>query len=123
MAPPPLVGTLNGMRQITFIIDKVHDQLLEKLSRIDQETLSIDQILRSYCGVTKEDTNGIVSLLQKQGILDTNKEFNIENLISTDFSISDMYRDKVENFLKSLDSVEFNDLSEIMKSISDMITE
>ncbi|CAM4768573.1 unnamed protein product [Rotaria magnacalcarata] len=123
MAPPPLVGTLNGMRQITFIIDKVHDQLLEKLSRIDQETLSIDQILRSYCGVTKEDTNGIVSLLQKQGILDTNKEFNIENLISTDFSISDMYRDKVENFLKSLDSVEFNDLSEIMKSISDKITE
>ncbi|CAF5056502.1 unnamed protein product, partial [Rotaria magnacalcarata] len=34
-----------------------------------------------------------------------------------------MYRDKVVNFLKSLASVEFNDLSEIMKSISDMITE
>ncbi|CAF1601385.1 unnamed protein product [Rotaria magnacalcarata] len=118
-----IVGTLHGMYQITFIIDKVHDQLLEKLSQVDQETLSIDQILRSYCGVTKEDTYRIVSLLQKQGILDTNEEFNIENLISTDFSILDMYRDKVVNFLKSLASVEFNDLSEIMKSISDMITE
>ncbi|CAF1195636.1 unnamed protein product [Rotaria magnacalcarata] len=118
-----IVGTLHGMYQITFIIDKVHDQLLEKLSQVDQETLSIDQILRSYCGVTKEDTYRIVSLLQKQGILDTNEEFNVENLISTDFSILDMYRDKVVNFLKSLASVEFNDLSEIMKSISDMITE
>ncbi|CAF2079439.1 unnamed protein product, partial [Rotaria magnacalcarata] len=34
-----------------------------------------------------------------------------------------MYRDKVINFLQSLSNVEFNDLSEIMKSISDMITE
>ncbi|CAF4453722.1 unnamed protein product, partial [Rotaria socialis] len=118
-----IVGTLHGMYQITFIIDKVHDQLLEKLSQIDQDTLSIDQILRRYCGVTKEDTYGIVNLLEKQGILDTNKEFNIENLIPTDLSISDMYRDEVVNFLKSLDSVEFNDLSELMKSISDLITE
>ncbi|CAF4381932.1 unnamed protein product, partial [Rotaria magnacalcarata] len=34
-----IVGTLHGMYQITFIIDKVHDQLLEKLSQVDQETL------------------------------------------------------------------------------------
>jgi hypothetical protein len=40
-----ILGTLNGMNQIAFIIDNVHDQLVKKLSQIDKETLQIAKLI------------------------------------------------------------------------------
>ncbi len=36
-----IIGTLNGLHQIVLIIDNIHDQLVKKLSKIDEETLQI----------------------------------------------------------------------------------
>lgn len=51
-----ILGTLNGLCQITFIIDNIHDQLVKKLSQIDKETLSMPQLLHQHCQIDQKDT-------------------------------------------------------------------
>ncbi|CAF4463410.1 unnamed protein product, partial [Rotaria sp. Silwood2] len=122
-----ILGTLNGMHEITFIIERVRDKLLEKLSEIDQETLSIDHILNHYCGVQKKHISEVVCLLERHGILDAKKVFDDEHfsekLRHTSINEFPMYKEKVVTFLNLLHNVEFDDLSKLMKSVSDMITE
>lgn len=55
-----VIGTLNGLYQITFIIDNIHDQLVKKLSQIDKEMLSMPQLLHQYCKINQKDSREIV---------------------------------------------------------------
>ncbi|CAF0875274.1 unnamed protein product [Didymodactylos carnosus] len=132
-----IVGTLNSMYQVNIIIENIRDQLVMKLSQIDRETLSMEQLLHSHCLVNKEDAKEIRILLQTQGIIDElgildenemldNQVFS-EKLSHCDFNKFNKYKEKIVDFLKSLHadmlSIEFNEFSEIMKLVSDMITE
>ncbi|EAS05901.2 helicase carboxy-terminal domain protein (macronuclear) [Tetrahymena thermophila SB210] len=71
-----ILGTLNGMHQIVFIIDNVHDQLVKKLSQIDKETLQIAQLIHKYCQIEQKDAREIVDILKKEGIIQIEEEQN-----------------------------------------------
>ncbi|CAF4986969.1 unnamed protein product [Rotaria sp. Silwood1] len=126
-----ILGTLNGTYQITVIIDNVHKQLLEKLSQIDQEMLSMENILHRYCAVEKKYINPIMNIFQKQGISGLGAELDDPNFATkiehADFTRFKKYENKVIGFLTSLhrnmSKVEFYEFSQIMKLVSDIITE
>lgn len=75
-----IVGTLNGLDQIVFIIEKVHDQLLKKLLQIDKETLSIAQLLHNYCQIEPNAASEIVKLLKKEDIILIDQGHEIKEL-------------------------------------------
>ena len=132
-----VAATVNSINQINTVIENVHDQLIKKLSQIDEETFSMCRILHRHCEVKTVDTKKIVTLLQEQGIIDqigiTDENINLseeaflEKLNRINFNEFNQYQKKVIDFLKllhtNISTIEFNDLSEIMKLVSDMITE
>jgi hypothetical protein len=187
-----ILGTLNGMHQITFIVDNVHDQLAKKLSQIDKETLSMPQLLHQHCQIEQKDAREIVEILRKEDIIqleennnttsldhalhhlsnvtlkelnpltfhheyvnplafDTRKEFKTginqlskeqynpivseyryhkipkTTIEKVDLFNHNRHRSKVVDFCASLNkntlSVQIDDLSQIMKSVSDVITD
>lgn len=126
-----ILGTLNGMSQITSIIDTVHEQLFAKLSQINQETLSMVNMLHRYCQVEREDAYRIMSILQKQSAQDVDTELNyvdfLNKIAETDLNELNQYKDKILTFLTSLDrcmsNIESQDFSETLKFIADAITE
>jgi len=124
-----ILGTLNGLQQITFIIDNFYNQLVKKLSSIDQETSFMAQLLHLHCDIDLSDAKGIVSMLQAQGVIDEN-----EDLVFTDHKIEINCGDKYSHY--KLQIVEFlnwlgeeisngsvDDFSMIIKSVSDVITD
>jgi hypothetical protein len=169
-----ILGTLNGMHQIVFIIDNVHDQLVKKLSQIDKETLQIAQLLHKYCQIEQKDAREIVEILKKEDIIQIEEGYNTTSLDQAwhlvsnvtlkelnsltfyheyinpltfetnteeyrsykmpktsldkvNFGNHNQHKSKILNFCKSLHegtlSVQISDLSQIMKSVSDVITE
>ena len=118
------------MHEIDTIIQHIRDQLIEKLSQMDR-------MLCRHCQINEEDAKTIIILLQTQGIIDEigiiYEDEQIENTVffeklsRCDFNEFNNYKKNIVDFLKSLCvnmfSVEFNDLSEIMKLVSDMVTE
>ncbi|CAF2645365.1 unnamed protein product [Rotaria sp. Silwood2] len=124
-------ATLNAMRELIFIMKKVHDQLLNKLTEIDRETLPMRQIFCSYCGVSDDDSKEIVKIFETQDIVELNNELvnqdfpsKLEKIRIHGFS---NYEDKILNFLKLLHKdmhgLEMNNFNEIMKLVSDRITD
>ena len=71
-----ILGTLNGMQQITFIVDNVHYQLAKKLSQIDKETLSMPQLLHQHCKIDQKDAKEIVEILKKEDIIQIEENYN-----------------------------------------------
>ncbi|CAF3169263.1 unnamed protein product [Rotaria sp. Silwood2] len=126
-----IFGTLNGMYEITLIIQNVHNKLLKKLSDMDRDTLSMHQVLNHYCTISKEDTKEIVSLLEDQDIVEFNSELEDKNfrnkLDKVDFKHFDIHKETVVKFFTSLQenisNVVIDDFNEIMKLVSDTITE
>ncbi|CAF3951395.1 unnamed protein product, partial [Rotaria sordida] len=126
-----ILGTLNGIYQITVIIDNAHKQLFEKLSQIDQDILSMENILHRYCEVEKKYINPMMNIFQKQRISGLGAELDDPNFATkiehADFTRFEQYENKVIGFLTSLhrnmSKVEFNEFSQIMKLVSDIITE
>ncbi|CAF3809598.1 unnamed protein product [Rotaria sordida] len=126
-----ILGTLNGMYEITFIIQNVHDKLLKKLTDIDRDTLSMYQVLNHYCTISKEDTKEILSLLDNEGIKEFNDELenkNFPNKLNTvDFKQFNIHKETIVKFFTSLHenilNVVIDDFNEIMKLVSDAITE
>jgi len=130
-----IAGTLNGIHQIGTMVEKIYHKILTKLKQMDKETLSIPRLLQKYCGVTKDDTEEVVSLLHDRGIVDADNAIRAEifSSIHSHDSISfgkySKYKSQILKFFKSLydgmaiaPSENFY-LSKIMKSVSDMITE
>ena len=77
-----MIGTLNGMNQIIFIVDNVYDQLVKKLSQIDKETLSMPQLLHQHCQIEQKDAREIVEMLRKEDIIqleESNSTTSLDN--------------------------------------------
>lgn len=64
-----ILGSLNGLYQLTCIIDKVINQLVKKLSQIDKETLQIAQLLHKYCKIEQRYAREIVNILKEEDII------------------------------------------------------
>ena len=64
-----ILGTLNGLYQITFIIDSIHDQLNKKLTQLDQESFNFTQLLHQNCQIEKKDARNIVNMLRDNDII------------------------------------------------------
>ncbi|CAF3887940.1 unnamed protein product [Rotaria sordida] len=132
-----VIGTLNRMQKINVIIENVHDQLMRKLSRIDEETLLIEHISSRHCSINKEYIKDIIALLRNQGIIDKlgtideNEESHnrdlLEELNCCDFNQFNRYKEEIiavfEELHTNMLNVEVNELSETIKLISDSITE
>ncbi|CAF4874808.1 unnamed protein product, partial [Rotaria sp. Silwood1] len=124
-----ILCNLRQFREIIFIVDRVYNQLLKKLSNIDQETLTMRHILQRYCEVDGNDITNIINILQEQNIINQNEEFNEQNfseeIIRTHLNQFNESKEKIVNVLKFLYSniSNIDNLNEIMKLVSDIITE
>ncbi|CAF4991330.1 unnamed protein product [Rotaria sp. Silwood1] len=124
-----ILCNLRQFREIIFIVDRVYNQLLKKLSNIDQETLTMRHILQRYCEVDGNDVTNIINILQEQNIINQNEEFNEENfseeIIRTHLNQFNVSKEKIVNVFKFLYSniSNIDNLNEIMKLVSDIITE
>ena len=141
-----ILGILNGMYQIKYIIDGVHNQLLKKLVQIDKETLSIPQLLHQYCQINQKDTTEILKMLK----IDENGVTLLDNILShisnaalnelnpsnfqtkfinplTNLLHHNPHKKKVIDFCTSLNkytsSAKMNDFSNTIKLVSDLITD
>ncbi|CAF1257950.1 unnamed protein product [Rotaria sp. Silwood1] len=124
-----ILCNLRQFREIIFIVDRVYNQLLKKLSNIDQETLTMRHILQRYCEVDGNDITNIINILQEQNIINQNEEFNEQNfseeIIRTHLNQFNVSKEKIVNVFKFLYSniSNIDNLNEIMKLVSDIITE
>ncbi|KAL4473568.1 hypothetical protein ABPG74_022432 [Tetrahymena malaccensis] len=142
-----LLGTLKGLHEVTTIIDNVHDILVKKLSQLDEETLQIAQLLKNYCQLELNEAREIVAILKENNIIKiekqsqigfyleqinpqifkNNKEQKYMILAQVDFKNLNQHKKQVINFCellhKTAQSIQISDLSQIIKSVSDKITE
>jgi preprotein translocase subunit SecA len=156
-----ILGTLNGIHQITYIIDNVYEQMVKKLSQIDRETLSMHQILSQHCKIDQKEACEIVKVFKEEKIIENEflnplafekeKEFKLsginqlfkketqDSMISKleyheapkyhidKTSLQSRHKSGVIKLCKSLhdniSSMQTEDLSQIMKSVSDVITD
>ncbi|CAF1350448.1 unnamed protein product, partial [Rotaria sordida] len=132
--------TFKSANEISSVLKakvNVHDQLMRKLSRIDEETLLIEHISSRHCSINKEYIKDIIALLRNQGIIDKlgtideNEESHnrdlLEELNCCDFNQFNRYKEEIiavfEELHTNMLNVEVNELSETIKLISDSITE
>ncbi|CAF4173221.1 unnamed protein product [Rotaria sp. Silwood2] len=130
-----IIAILSSKHEIDIIIKDISNKLDVKLSQINRDTLSWEQILVRHCSINKEDINGIISLLAEQNIIEKsnviyenfyNPDF-LDKLNRCNFKEYNRYKAKFLDFFKTLHkhmlSVNIDDLSEKMKRISDLITD
>ncbi|CAF3845426.1 unnamed protein product [Rotaria sp. Silwood1] len=126
-----IIGILNGMHEIISLIDNIYNQLLEELRQIDHDYLSMHRILHDYCEIAEQNTTGIVTIFSKNGIQEINDaladkcfQSKLKNISFNEF---ETVKPRVVEFLTSLNKkmldLQIDDFSEIMKSVSDVVTE
>lgn len=63
-----IVGTLQGLYAVQAIIGNVHEEVIKKLTLIDQDTLTMNLLLERHVGVEKEEARDISQELVSQQI-------------------------------------------------------
>lgn len=71
-----ILDTLKGMHEIVYIIDKLHEELLEKIEQRNKEVFSLVSLLSRFCDMTKEEAEGITNILKKATIIDSIEGLN-----------------------------------------------
>lgn len=129
-----IAATIKGITEISCIVDNVMNHFCRKLSQINNEMLSMYQLLARYCNVQNEKAKEIVSTLQKYKIL---KDSNADAIDHTNLKAKglkeDLNRidpkasDKVIAFCNLLyektQSSMSKDVGKLIKDISDSITD
>lgn len=64
-----IISTLNGLHEITFIIDSVYDQLVKKLSKFDEENLQIAQLFNHYLQIDMHEAQEIADILKTENFV------------------------------------------------------
>ncbi|CAF3170226.1 unnamed protein product [Rotaria sp. Silwood2] len=126
-----IIGILNGMHEIISLIDNIYNRLLEELTQIDQDYLSMHRILHDYCEIVEQNTTGIVTIFNKNDIQEINYALSdkcfLSKLKNISFNEFETDKPRVVEFLTSLNKkmidLQIDDFSEIMKSVSDVVIE
>ncbi len=115
---------LNSLNELVFVIERVHGQLFDTLSKIDQEMLSIAHLLQQDCFLNKEDAMAITQLLKDQHILDQDENMDVRKLPWANFGRFEAHKARVVSFFQELQqSMEVVDTAPISMTITDMITD
>lgn len=132
-----IAGILNGIATISTMIDNVHDQLLHKLSLKNKEEFQMTQLLAKYCHLDQNTAKQMSEILKQHNVICTETQENETlNLQAFEGPHAVIYQINlrcdpndqlvVMEFLKTLynhmDSMKMDQLSQIIKSVSDMIT-
>ena len=128
-----IAGTLHGLYALQAIIDNVHEQLIIKLTSIDQDSLTTNLLLEQHLKEDKENARLLSSKLASEGIditsiakLDENSKYELKAKLNVYKQTNEKVGSFLLRFLDELVAVEetyFNTLSMIIKSVSDRITE
>ena len=137
-----VAGTLNGLKQTVTITDTIVKELTKKLSLIDRNTMTITLVLHTQLKISKNNSGTIVNKLKKHGIFNEHDNFPEENIDKNKFKRcrdymlkecedndesmkNDTYKsiDFVERFHEEFIKIEMDSFSEIMKVVSDKISE
>lgn len=133
-----IIGTLHGLYALQAIIDNVYDELVKKLSQIDEDVLTTNLILESHVKMEKKKAALLAFDLKSRGI-DVNSIVDIRLDDDYEFSrkseelkakLKKLEEEKVADFLAryldefvALDKTFSSSMSTIVKSVSDRITE
>ena len=151
-----ILGTLRGMHEITFIIEKLHEKMLEKLSELDKQVFSFRKLLKineaeyelliknkviivndqkkkenvfkdalhHVENVTLEKRNPILCYCEFLNPEAFENETRLKSSIRKIFESNKEIIEKLENLQQSICTVEISqDLSEMIKKVSDVITD
>ncbi|CAF1442881.1 unnamed protein product [Adineta steineri] len=128
-----IVATVNGLYELKSIIKEMFKHLRKKVLEMDQKHLSLEEIVRHYCvvDINENDMKEILSRLQKYDKVQLNEKLKnpyfCTELNQINFSGFETHKDNIVNFLKllhiTMSTINMNDFSELMKLLSDTITE
>ena len=131
-----IIGTLNGLYEIQAILEKVYEELVKKLKHIDENTLTITMVLtKSLDGISKDTARNISSELRRFNIINESNSLNVE-LNSSNFEwknkLSSFKNESKENesvfvflsdFYEKYIEIELDEFGEMIRSISNQITD
>lgn len=119
-----LCGILNGLTEIVKVIDSLHEQLTARLTKIEDEVLSLAHLLQKNCALTPTEAAKAIEQLKKHNILDEHENIISLDCKSVDFSALALHKDKIIAFLTRFhDAYESVDSNHQITLIADAITD
>ena len=140
--PLRIIGILKGLIQTVTLFDTIVEKLINKLSLIDRDNLTITQVLHTPLKISKDTSRIIANKLKKHNIFNEDDNFPdesinrekfqdcrncmLEECVDNEQSMrNDINKsmDFVERFHGEFINIEMGSFSEIMKVVSDKISD
>lgn len=123
-------GILNGLKQVVTMTDTVTEGILNKLILLDRNSLTITLILHTNLKIDRETSEIISKKLRTHGIFDQSDQFTDDADEKIDLLITTDLDDHMINSIRFVKEIygnfatfELDSLSQIMKNVSDKITD